>query len=120
MLVTTLIVRVLDVHDRLLGWVATPAMARGDGMLWFDGQPSIAIDDDGQACTLSVHWADVNVEVRTAINPSPTVARGQVVHLDVDKPALVVGPMPKGLPPVTIRTPVVIGVPVGVLAARMH
>lgn len=110
-----LVVRLLAADGRLLGWAEVAAVARGDGQLHAAEPVLIAPDEKGIATVLSVHWADVNVEARQALNP-PTVLDRMVTVFQAG-PIFRVGEMPTELPPVTVRTPAVVGVPVGALGA---
>lgn len=118
MLTTKLVLRVLDAGGELLAWAELLADARGDGCLW--PQPravSALVDRAGQPALLSVHWADVNVEVRSPFDHPPLTEGGAITLAFGDQPVLRVGPMPGPLPPVTVRAPVVVTVPVGALGA---
>ncbi len=115
---TRIIVRVLDAVGLLLGWTEQLAEARGDGALWaLTGSSLVPVELAGTPAQLSVHWADVNVEQRAPWSMVP-VAVGQVITIDWHGPIFVVGAMPGALPPVTVRAPVRIDVPVGALGAR--
>lgn len=110
MLITRIIVRIMEVDDRLLGWTETLAEARGDGCLWPSNGPhcSVLIEASGWANQVSLHWADVNVELR---RPAPATEKrlepGDIVTLTwADQPIFRVGEQANGLPPVTVRTPV--------------
>lgn len=120
MLNTKLVVRILDVDEQLLGWGEASALARGDGTLWVEPPTPILIERDGKPTYVSVHWCDVNVEIRSVIDYRKPIAAGNIMTMPGDWVAIVVGPAAGGLPPVTVRTPVEIGVPVGALGARTH
>jgi len=118
MLTTKLIVRVLDAGGSLLAWGEVPAEARGDGCLWASRSVTLPVECAGTPALLSVHWADVHVESRSAIS-HPDVTPGSTIDLPwAQKPVMTIGPMPGYLPPVTVRGTVAIGVPVGVMGAR--
>jgi hypothetical protein len=119
------IVRLLDAEGGLLAWSEVLATAKPQGRprstpFKANHQTMFAIERDGIAAGLSVHWADLDVARYSALmNPSP-VQVGQVMRFDWIEPVWMV----KGaesdvpLPPVTVGRPVVIGVPVGNLMAR--
>jgi hypothetical protein len=115
---TKLVIRVMDAADTLLAWTEIQGEIRGDGCLRY-AHPAMAwVECAGTPTQLSVHWADVNVEVRSAFAYKP-VTMGDLIPLRWDdQPVLVVGPMPGPLPPVTVRAPIAIAVPVGVMGAR--
>lgn len=114
---TKLIVRVLDAAGDLLGWDELMAEARGDGRLWATAPSTVTIERQGVAATVSVHWADLNVEARTPFPTPQPVALGARVTVISPGPVFVVGPQAGGLPPVTVRTSVSISPPTGDLAA---
>lgn len=119
MLQTKLIIRVLDADGHLLGWAEACGDARGDGALWVDPVPGVLIDEPGTPAWLSVHWCDVNVEVRSQL-VAPAAKAGDTITPQWNGPALVVGPAAGGLPPVTVRQSIAIGVPAGQLGAVAH
>ena len=118
MLTTKLIVRVLDDDGALLAWTEVMAEARGDGCLWPKAQTFTAcVEQSGTPASLSVHWADVNIEVRTPLAAGTLVAGAPVTLSFHGQPAMIVGQMPGALPPVTVRAPISISMPVGALGA---
>lgn len=114
-----MIFRLLGGAGLLLGWTESMAVAQGDGQLRATEPVVIAVDIQGVPETVSVHWPDVNVETRVPW-PGPTeVHAGDMVTVyEVGKPVMVVGPMPDVLAPVTVKTPISVGVPVGDLVGR--
>lgn len=115
---TKLVIRLFDPEQRMLGWVTHDAAVRGDGTLRSSASVVVPIDLSGTLAAVSVHWCDVNVETRTPC-PAKTVRSGQLLTVfPADVPLLVVGPQAGGLPPVTVRQAVTIGVPAGALGAR--
>ena len=115
---TKLVCRLLDVTGRLLGWTDHHAAARGDGYLRATLPVVLDVDEDGEAVQVSVHWADVNVEVRVSI-PPVTVTRGQALTIFQPQAAMLsvgVPPLTR-LPPVTTKRAVDVSVPVGQLGA---
>jgi hypothetical protein len=117
MLTTKLVVRILDADAQLLGWTEVAGEARGDGCLWSSRSYHVGVERAGQPASVSVHWADVNVEARTPITHAAVVV-GEVITLPwANTPVMTIGPMPGPLPPVTVRGAVSIGVPVGQLGS---
>ena len=117
MLTTKMVVRILDEKDRLLGWTEVMAEARGDGCLWATGSAVVVIEVSGTPIVQSIHWADVNVETRTPVISGPRVI-GDVMTLSWPKAMMCIGAAAGGLPPVTVRSRVSIGVPAGILGAQ--
>ena len=113
-----LVVRLLAADGALLAWAPIQAIARGDGALWAM-QPFAGYGEaSGQAVTVSVHWPDVHVEVKTALPQSLAIQAGAVVTFAWGPaPMLRLGEPPTYLAPVTERGAVTIGVPVGSLTA---
>lgn len=119
MLKTKLVVRMLDAAEQLIGWAEVSGQARGDGKLWVEEPTLVMIERDGVIAYLSVHWCDVNVEIRSAIERAAVTA-GQLLRLPGDWEAIAVGPAAGGLPSVTVRTPVEVRIPVGTIGAKGH
>ncbi len=119
MLVTKLVIRILDAQDNLLGWAEAEGVAYGDGKLTVAHPVLLGIEQRGRPAMLSVHWADVNVEIRSAMDRADVKA-GDVFQIPAPWAAITVGPMATGLPPVTVSSPVRIVVPVGGLGATPH
>jgi hypothetical protein len=110
------VIRVLDAAGNLLGWTEVQAKARGDGRLWSPGPVDVLIDRDGESAFASVHWCDVNTETRVPY--IGTVRAGQRIPLCFkSSPLVVVGEIPQGLPIITVRAPVGVGIPAGQLGA---
>lgn len=114
---TKLVVRVLDAEGALLAWAPVWALAKGDGCLWVSETYQAAVETPGTPAFLSVHWADINIEIRQPFAGQP-LAVGQLINLHWDGPVIIVGPAAGGLPPVTVRGAVQIGVPAGSLGAK--
>lgn len=116
---TKLVLRVLDAQGQLLGWTAVDAEARGDGTLRATRPVSVLMDAAGTPDTVSIHWADVNVEVRVPCQGGQPLAPGVwlVLHEYEREPMIRLGTPAGGLPPVTVKQSVAIGVPVSVVAA---
>ena len=115
---TKLVIRLLDSANQLLGWTEHQAKARGDGKLRAQGQVRLVIEQAGSPQTLSVHWADLNVEVRTDVTAWLSVIVGQVLTVaEHDGPLITAGAMPGPLPAVTVRQAVSVNVPVGQMGA---
>lgn len=117
MLTTKLVVRAMDADRRMLGWAEVEAEARGDGKLWVAPATFLPIDRAGTVAYLSIHWCDVNVEI-TQVTDAQRVVPGQALGLPGEWPAITVGDAAGGLPTVTVRDPIMIGVPVGALGGR--
>lgn len=117
MLKTKLVIRMLDAAEELIGWAEAAGQARGDGKLWVEEPTLVMIERDAVIAYLSVHWCDVNVEIRSAVELAKVTA-GQLLRLPGDWEAIVVGPAAGGLPSVTVRTPVEVRVPVGAFGAK--
>ena len=111
MLRTKCVLRLLTAENQLLGWGQLEAQVRGDGCLWADAPVSIPIDREGVCATLSIHWCDLNVEVRVP-PPVPAVTAGRTVVLQPGR-LLKAGEMPVNLPPVTMRQSTTVAVDVG-------
>jgi hypothetical protein len=113
-----LVGRLLAADGTLLAWAPIIAEARGDGALWAT-QPFVGWGEaTGEAVTVSVHWPDVHVEVRTPLPEPLRIQAGvPVTFAWGPAPMVRVGEPPASLPPVTERGPVAIGVPVGSLSA---
>lgn len=103
--------------NRMLGWCEHQAAIRGDGMLRSSGPVALTVTERGPACYVSLHWCDLNVEVRVAWWAGE-VLPGTILNLfETDQQMLKVGDMPGPLPPVTVGSQTV-GVPVGSFGAR--
>jgi hypothetical protein len=120
MLTTKLVIRIMDAQNQLLGWAEATGEAKGDGKIWVDAPTRVMIEQTGIPHLLSVHWCDVNVEIRSLVEQKKPLAFGNVLELPGQWPAITCGPAAGGLPPVTVRDPVSIGIPVGALGARTH
>lgn len=111
---TKLVIRLLDAAGELLGWAQVMGHARGDGKIWVNEPTLVQIDQIGTVAIVSVHWCDVNVELRYTVDPKELIL-GQQYALAGDWDAITCGPAAGGLPPVTIRTPISMIVPAGQL-----
>lgn len=110
---TKMVVRCLTADGTLLGWAETQAAVPGDGHLRAAEDVVVPIDVAGECCTLSVHWADVNVEVKVPLpTPVACVPGTSVVAFPKGQTLIKVGDMPTGLAPVTTGSRTVT-VPVG-------
>ena len=115
------VVRLLDDAGVLLAWATVHATARPQDRAgscpFFAPATSFVIERDGVASRISVHWCDLDVARVQNIVESP-VSVGQVFAFNWIEPVwLVPGMRDVPLPQVTVRAPVVIGVPMGTLAA---
>jgi hypothetical protein len=113
---TKIVCRVLSDGHVLLGWVEHWAAVPGDGYLRAAGPVSVPIATAGRVVTLSLHWCDVNIEVRVP-GPDQVVSPGDVIPLfPTHAPMIKVGDMPGPLPAVTVGS-IAVGIPVGSLGA---
>lgn len=117
MLMTKLVVRILGIEGELLGWAEAVGEARGDGKLWVVDPTLIGIERDGVTAHVSIHWCDVNIEVRPPMEPH-FVKIGSVFTIPGEWDAITCGPAAGGLPPVTVRNPVLITMLPGSLGAK--
>lgn len=104
----------------MLGWCWHHAAARGDGYLRSTLPVVMDIDEDGVAHEISIHWADLNVEVRVPMPPpSMRVTRGDTMQIfSANAPMLQPGnPPAHRLPPVTTKSAIDVSVPVGAMGA---
>ena len=113
MLTTKVVVRVMDVEHRLLGWTSVQAEARGDGCLWCPTTTAVTFTESGHATILSLHLADLHIESRTAIDVRAAVG-GRVT---LPAPLVRLGTPPTSLPPVTVGESVAVVLPVGAFKA---
>lgn len=118
MLTTKLVIRLLDADGVLLGWAEALGEARGDGIITVAAPTLIAVEEIGRPCAVSVHWCDVNVEIRQPIEHPQVVFPGQAFTIPAEWAAIVCGKMPSGLPPVTVRSPVRIEMLPGAIGAK--
>jgi hypothetical protein len=113
-----LVVRLLSADGSLLAWSAMQAQAKQDGALWATQLFTGWGEQDGQAVTVSVHWPDVHVEVKTQLPEPIDIQAGSTVTIAWGSgPMLRLGEPPTYLAPVTERGAVTVGVPVGSLTA---
>ena len=105
MTTTKVVIRLLDASGALLGWEQHQAAVRGDGCLRAQSVVTIPIERDGAAAIVSVHWADLNVEIRMAVSIA-VKDRATLAVFQAEDVIMLVGQMPKGLPAVTLRAPV--------------
>lgn len=116
---TKLVLRLLDDTDRLLGWAEVAGEARGDGAIWTPGPVPIPIEADGAPAVVSIHWADINVEVRVpCARPLMTVGDTLVCPTEA-QPVIRVGAPPHHLAPVTVRQRVSLGLTPATLGAMV-
>jgi len=79
-----------------------------------------AIEQAGIATDLIIHWADLDVVRKTPLMEATPVTVGQVFRFHWIEPVWMVegSKTMLPLPAVTVRAPVAIAVPVGVMVAR--
>ena len=118
------VVRLLDAAGALLAWATVyarpspqPAPAASCPFL-APGPTTFVIESDGLAVALSIHWCDLDVARLQMLDPVQVQA-GQVFAFAWLEPLwLVAGMRDVPLPPVTVRAPVAITVPLGQLTAQ--
>jgi len=118
------IVRLLSADGDLLAWTEVLAESKPQGRPRSTpfhpiGPTRFVIERDGIASQLSIHWADLDVaRVGPEMQPTP-VQVGQVFTFTWIGPVWMVegSKVDVPLPPVTVRGPVQVGVPVGGLMA---
>jgi hypothetical protein len=121
---TRFIVRLLDADAQLLAWAevfadATPQERGGSCPFWATTPTSFVVERDGVASLVTIHWADLDVARQQALLEPVAVSVGQVFTFAWMEPVwLVPGMRNVPLPAVTVRKPVTVSVPVGVMAAR--
>lgn len=103
--------RLLDAGREVLGWTKVPATTRGDGCLWAAQNFVFEAERSGVGTAIHVHWPDINVRMTLPLPQPIPVDAGKVYTLPVtEKPLLRIGGEDLPVPPVTVRTPVEIGV----------
>ena len=117
------VVRLLTAEHALLAWAEVHATARpqdrgGSCPFWAPGPMLFAIEADGIATTLSVHWCDLDVaRVQALLEPLAVTAGQQASFAWIEPVWLVPGMRDVPLPGVTVRAPVAIVVPTGSVMA---
>ena len=116
-----IICRLLDPNGRMLGWTEHHAAIRGDGCIRADGNVSIPVDREGDAQCVSLHWCEVNSEIKVPLPSFPGTIRANVGDYfriySVGQEMIRVGFPPVNLEPVTVGRPITIGVPAGQMGA---
>ncbi len=117
---TRLIVRLLNAAGTIMAWAEVCAEARGDGALWLTAPFQAVGELDGDAISVSVHWPDINAHVLIPLEVGIPVRDRVIVTVPWGgQPILRIAPQGQApLPPVTVRTPVAVGIPVGNLSAK--
>jgi hypothetical protein len=110
---TKVVCRLLDANNNLIGWTEIKAAIPGDGTLRASEPVVIVVEQEGVPVCISHHWCDPNVEIRLPINASTFKVGEQHAMYNAEDELFRVGPMPQGLPAVTMRAAGVIPVPVG-------
>lgn len=118
------IVRLLSAAGELLAWAEVVAEARPQGRPRSTpfvalAHTSFGIEANGIATQLAVHWADLDVARLTPLMEPVPVQVGQVFTFAWWEPVWMVegSKVDVPLPPVTVRAPVKVAVPVGDLNA---
>lgn len=114
---TKVVIRVLTETNDLLGAVVHQAAVKGDACLRATGAVVISPDVSGVVSVVSVHWCDVNVEVRIPCQAATAVGV-PLIFFPHDAVLITAGTMPSNLPPITLTTPVVATPLTGGIGAR--
>lgn len=107
------VVRLLDADGHLLSWAEVwarpePQRAAASCPFWPTGPTQFVIERGGVASEITVHWCDLDVARRREVAPHPVQA-GQVVTFTWMEPVwLVPGMRDVPLPPVTVRSSIVL------------
>lgn len=112
---TKLVLRLLTAENALLGWTEHQAIALGDGCLRATSYVGIPVDAAGVPVCVSIHWADVHVETSVPCPPTTLHVGEWVPVFEAGVPMVTLGAPPVGLPAVTLKQSVSIGIPVGQL-----
>lgn len=117
------VIRLMDTDDRLLAWTEIRATSKLQGSrrscpFFADGLTRFAVEQAGTATKVVIHWCELDLVRLQEVEPTP-VEPGQVFNYAWIGPVWLVPAMEKdiGLPPVTVRQSVQVGVPVGMIAA---
>jgi hypothetical protein len=117
------VVRLMDDSDRLLAWTeiqceSKPQGGRKSCPFWPKGLTQFAIEQDGLASKIVIHWCDLDIARVAAppVEPVP-VSVGQVFTYNWIEPVWLVPAMDKEivLPAPTARASVTIAPPTGAL-----
>jgi hypothetical protein len=118
------IVRLVGDDGALLAWTEVVATASPQGRprstpFKAIGPSHFVIERDGVAAALIIHWADLDVVRKTTLMNPSAVQAGQVQRFDWIEPVWMVKGSERDIPlePVTVRSPVSVGVPAGSLRA---
>lgn len=115
---TKIVCRLLAADGSMLGWSVHQSLVRGDGCLRANGPVAITARMAGVPAQVSLHWCDINVDVRINVTLAQ-MAAGDVATIFPDEaPMITVGPLPGPLPAITIGEPVAVVLPVGAMGAR--
>lgn len=115
------VVRLQDADGALLAWDTVYASAKpqekGGSCPFFPDKPTqFVIERDGLASVVTVHWCDLDVARTRDIGEVVPVTAGTVLNFAWLEPVWVVpGMRDIALPPVTVRLPQAIPVPVGTI-----
>ena len=115
---TKIVCRLLDAADEMLGWAEVQAITRGDGLLRAPRNPVVVpIDVTGVTACVSLHWCDLNVEVRIPIASTPVTVGAMFLIFEAYAEMIRVGTPPTRLAVTSTRQHMEIHVPVGGLGA---
>lgn len=115
------VVRLLDANGALLAWTTVwaeprPQAQRASCPFWPTTPTQFTIEQAGVVASLSIHWCELDIARRGQSFEPVAVAPGQVFNFTWMEPVwLVAGMRDVSLPAVTVRDPIVIGVPTGSL-----
>jgi hypothetical protein len=115
------VVRLLDAEANLLAWAEVAADPKPQRRMascpyWPVTATQFVVERSGMATEITVHWCDLDVARRANLGAATEVVEGQVFTFTWLEPIwLVPGMRDVPLPGVTVRGPVVVGVPVGAL-----
>lgn len=117
------VIRLMDADDRLLAWTDIRATSKLQGSrrscpFFADGVTRFAVEQSGIATKVVIHWCELDLVRAQDVEPTP-VEPGQVFDYTWIGPVWLVPAMEKdiALPAVTVRQPVSVGVPTGIIAA---
>jgi hypothetical protein len=112
-----IVIRLLTADNQLLGWCEHHARMRGDGGLRSDSVVRLAPTLAGTPVCVSMHWCDVNTEVRIPWTAGPVTVGSIVTLFAPDEMMIRVGEMTGRLPPVTVGS-TSIGMPAASLGLK--
>jgi hypothetical protein len=118
------VLRLLSAEGDLLAWTTIyaapkPPEKRASCPFWPVGATPFAIEKDGIAVGMSIHWCDLNIARYKELMENVPVLVGQLfTFLWIEPVWLVAGSYDVPLPATTVSAPVIISVPSGSLTAK--